>query len=509
MEDLFRKIPSLIKPSKRSSSSSSRSTTPSPPPATLPPPLPTPNIPIQLPVGPLLPPPAITAGNPSNAPIPPATLLPLALTQKAVFQRDQATRVFEHSPLSQQISLSETTSQYQQQQEQIKIQRSRYRFRDGSADHRNLPSRSLSPSGEGRADETRKKKNNPLISSSPLTIPHTAENDVAREARSKPAPATTFEEILGIDGAPGADYSSLLDDLLDDPSVSVSGSPATESGTPIASKDPKTGIISTYSNPTALARVDGIGSVIEMPQPLILYRTDSLASLVSATAEPRLANNNNQNEMKLESFNLRERTELVLDDELPKKDIQCAQTRRQKRLGLEYVDGGLGVRDYRTNESLHASRSSSTYSTSDLTTIHGPVAKNPEQESYIPQADGSCASKPRGRSGSPSTSFELFGRPDPFGVQATEPTQDAIRIAEQGHQVSFLQRCQDFFTSNAHSIKKRTVRVLTTRPNTDNTADVNIQVEGFGESKEDIGTRKAKAVARSWNRADLVTCYVL
>lgn len=497
MEDLFKKIPSLVKSSsKRSSPSSSRSTTPSPPPTTLPPPLPTPDIPIQLPVGPLLPPPLITTGNSLGDPVPSANLPPPSLTQTAVFQRDRAAKVFEHSPLSNQLSPPSTGGQYQQQLEQIEKQRGRYRFRGESADARGLPSRSSSP--RGKADERAGKKKsggNLALLLSP-TIPPVAGEVAVKTSRSRPA--KTFEEILSIDGAPGADCTS-----SDDFAFCVTGSSATAFGTGFTTRrmrrDPITRMMKVYSDSAAPSWGEEGYSATGAPQPSFFHRADSL---MFVTAEPGVVNSANQDEMGVLP-ELRGQSRVSTDDE-PLRDDPQEMKGEEFGLGRANLEPHLNSHD--ENGSSPASSSSSISHTFSSRPEHRVT---PENRSYIPQLDGSGVSRTRNLSDHFSAPAEPLGRPDPFGLRAAVPTEDAVRIAEEGHQVSFFQRCRDFFTSNVRNIKARTVHALTTGPDMNNSTDVDMDLEEPGESEEEMGARKAKAVARSWNRTDLVTCYSL
>lgn len=477
MEDLFKKIPSIVKSSsKRSSSSSSRSKTPSPPPTTLPPPLPTPDIPIQLPVGQLLPPPLITAGNSLGIPIG----LPLpSLTQTAVFQRDRAARVFEHSPLSNQLSLS--NCQYQQQ-ERIEKQRGRYRFRGESADTRKSPSRSLSPRGKPKEKVERKTPHGILVPPLSSTTPSEAEGIPVKEPR--PGPATTFEEILSIDGTDGAS--------LDDFAICVSGSLATAFRTDFTTrrmrKDRITRIVKAYSDSAALSWAEEGYPATECTQPLPHYKAYSPTSPISAAAELGIVFNCSRNE-----------TELPL-----RSNVRIRVSTGDETHPQETMRKFVGPKCIRTDLGLHMSFKD------DITRLPSPVsdvsAPSTKHKPYIPQVDGSFGSQPPNLSD--PTSAELPGLPDPFGLRAAIPTEDAVRIAEEGRQVSFLQRCKDFFTSNSRNIKARGVQALMTGPDmNNNNTHVETNPEEPGETEEDIGTRKAKAVARSWNRSDLVVCY--
>lgn len=461
MEDLFRKIPSLVKSSSKGSSpSSSRSTTPSPPPATLPPPLPAPDIPIQLPVGPLLPPPLITAEDSLGAPI---SLPPPSLTQTAVFQRDRATRVFEHSPLSNQLSSSDAASQYQQQQEQIEKQRGRYRFRGESADTRESASRSLSPRGKPNEKVQKKKKHWTLIPPLSPTVSPAAEEIPVKEPRSRPA--TTFEEILGIDGA---DCVS-----PDDFAFYVSGSSATAFGTGFTTrrmrKDPITRIVEVYSGSDALNWVEGGYPATESTRPSFFCEADPPLGVIF---------NCSRNEI----------------EPLSRPSIQT------------------GVSTYATNDEAHPQEIMQELIGPKCTGIdlHGGVlfpasdasVLSTKHKSYIPQVDGSFVSQSQNLT-DPNLA-ELPKLPDPFGLRAAMPTEDAVRVSEEGRQISYLQMCRDFIRSNSRDIRARIVRALTTGPDMNNNTDFEMDPD---EAEEDIGTRKAKAVARCWNRTDLVVCY--
>lgn len=478
MEDLFKKIPSLVKSSsKRPSPSSSRSKTPSPPPATLPPPLPTPDIPIQLPVGQLLPPPLITAGNSLDVPI----SLPLPpLTQTAVFQRDRAARVFEHSPLSNQLSLSNSASQYQQQQEQIEKQRGRYRFRGESTDARKSASRSLSPRGGPK--EKFERKNPHAIPVPPLspTTPSAAGEIPVEKLRLRPA--TTFEEILSIDGADGASP--------DDFAICASGSLATAFRTDFTTrpmrKDQITRIVKAYSDSAALRWAEEGYPTTERTQPLPLCEAYSRTSPISTIAELGVFNCSRDETEPLSRSNVQIR--VSTDDETNPHEIM------RKFVGPQCI---------RTDLDLHMDFKD------DIAPLLSPVsdasASSTKHKPYIPQVDGSFGSQSRNLSD--PTSAELPGLPDPFGLQAAIPTEDAVRIAEEGRQISFLHRCKSFFTSNSRNIRARAMQALTTGPNiNNNNTHVETDPEEAGEI-EDIGTRKAKAVARSWSRNDLVVCY--
>lgn len=505
MEDFFKRIPSLVKPPKRSSPSSSRSTTPSPPPSTLPPPLPTPDIPIQLPVGPLPPPPFITAGSFLEAPVPSTSPPPSVLTQRAVSQRDRATRVFEHSPLSKQLSLSLSTSQHKRQQEQIEKQRGRYRFRRESANPRGLPSRSLSPKDDEKGGEkTKDIKEKSLISLSPTIYP-TAEKPIVNKftvKRPRSGPATTFEEILGIDGAPGVDNASFSS--LDDFAFGVSGSStaAFETGSTMCRmrKDSATRTMRAYSNEDPAAGRD---------YPLFSYRTHSPRSLIPAALESAITDDGSQDRMKVKSSKLHHRqAKLCTNDEASRLDIQPTEKRQEKIFESKCTNLGPGVKLHEAERPPYASSSPSGLTTLD-SILPNRLSEGIDQSEYAPQVNGDCTSWSQSRDDQSTTLAESLGCPDPFGIRAAIPTQDAIKIADECRQAPFLRVLQDFLTSNARNIKARTVRVFTAGPVMNSTTDVDIRFEEPSESEEDMGTRKAKAVTRSWNRADLVTCYVL
>ncbi|KAI5837234.1 hypothetical protein DFP73DRAFT_620024 [Morchella snyderi] len=98
-------------------------------------------------------------------------------------------------------------------------------------------------------------------------------------------------------------------------------------------------------------------------------------------------------------------------------------------------------------------------------------------------------------------------RPDPFGVQAVVPTGDAAR--ELHRKAPWYHKMRNYFKSEVINLKDRTTHAFSTphrRPE-ELQADTAHREEP-GESDEDIGTRKARAVSRSWKRTDLMTCYI-
>lgn len=469
MEDLFRKIPSLVKSSSRgSSSSSSRSTTPSPPPATLPPPLPAPDIPIQLPVGPLLPPPFITAGNSLGTPI---SLPPPSLTQTAVSQRDRAARVFEHSPLSNQLSSSDAASQYQQQKEQIEKQRGRYRFRGESVDTRKSASRSLSPRGKPNEKVQKKKKHGTLIPPLSPTVSPAGEGIPIKEPRS--GPATTFEEILGIDGAECVSPNDLA--------FYVSGSSATAFGTGFATrrmrKDPITSIMEVYSDSDAPSWAGEDYPVTESTRPSFFCEADPPLGVIFSCSR------NEIEPLSRPSVQTGLSTYATDDGVYPQEIVREWVGPKCTGLGL-HIDPHGGIAPLLLPPTSEASVSG---------TKHG---------SYIPQVDGSFVSQSQNLTDPNLAEFPRL--PDPFGLRAAMPTEEAVRVSEEGRRISFLQRCKDFIRLNSKNIRARVVHALTTGPNMNNNIDFEMDL---GEAEEDIGTRKAKAVARCWSRTDLVVCY--
>lgn len=432
-----------------------------------------------------MPPPLITAGNSLDVPI----SLPLPpLTQTVVFQRDRAARVFEHSPLSNQLSLSDSASQYQQQQEQIEKQRGRYRFRGESTDARKSVSRSLSP--RGKPKEKVEKKNPhaiPVLSLSPTT-PSAAGGIPVEKLKFRPA--TTFEEILSIDGADGASP--------DDFAICASGSLATVFRTDFTTrrmrKDRITRIVKAYSDSAALSWVEEGYPTTERTQPLLLCEAYSPTSPISTTAELGVFNCSRDETEPLSRSNFQ--TRVSTDDGTNPQEII------RKFVGPKCIRTDLDL-PVGFNDDI-APLLSPVSDTSASSTKHKPYI--PQVDENIPQVDGSFCSQPRNLSD--PTSAELPGLPDPFGLRAAIPTEDAVRIAEEGRQISFLHRCKGFFTSNLRNIRARAVQAIKTGSNmNNNNTHVETDPEEVGEIEEDIGTRKAKAVARSWNRNDLVVCY--
>lgn len=398
--------------------------------------------------------------------------------------------------MGNQVSLSNPASQYQQQQEQIEKQRGRYRFRGESADTRKSASQSSSPGKRTNEKAGKKKKKETLVSSLSPTIPPTTGEITIKPSRS--GPATTFEEILNIDGALGADCA-----LLDDFAFCVSGSSTTEFGTGFKTrrmgKDPVTRITKAYADSVAIE--EGYPAT-ESAQLSFFRRVDPSAPLISTAAELGVIDSDNWDQMEPLS-RWHGQIGVSADDETPGDDQQEI---KKKWLGLKCTDLELYVDSQYENRSALLPSPLPTSSVSDSSSEDRASMIVPEHGSHIPQVDGSCASRQRNLSDPSSTPVELPERPDPFGFRATIPTEDAIRIAEDGHPVSFFQRLKALFTSNVRNIKSRAVHAFTTGPDLSNDTD-NMNSEESYETEEDIGTRKAKAVVRSWSRTGLVICY--
>lgn len=386
--------------------------------------------------------------------------------------------------MGNQLSLPNAASQYQQQKEQIEKQRGRYRFRGDSADTQKSASRSSSPGGKTSEKAGKRKKSGTLVPQlSPIIIP-TAGEVILKPSRS--GPATTFEEILSIDGAPGADCAS------PDFAVCVSGSSATAFGTGFTTrrtrKDPVNRIMKAYSDSVEPSWAEEGYPATEISQLSLFHRVDPSAPSISTAAEFGGVDRS-WNEIEHLSRRL-EQIRASTADEPPGDDQHGI---KRNRFGLKCTDLELHMDSQYENRSSLAPPPPPI---SDSSSEHKASMISPEHGSHIPQVDGPA-----------STPAELPERPDPFGLRATIPTEDAIRIAEEGHPVSFFQRFKDFFTSNTRNIKARTMHALTTGPDMSNNTDVDTDSEEPCETEEDIGTRKAKAVARGWSRTNLVTCY--
>lgn len=386
-----------------------------------------------------------------------------------MFQRDRAARVFEHSPLNNQLSCSDAASQYQQW-EQIEKQRGRYRSRGEPADTRKSASRSLSPRGKPNEKVQKKKKHGTLVPPLSPTVSPAAEEIPVKEPRF--GPATTFEEILGIDGANCVSP--------DDLAFYVSGSSATAFGTGFTArrvrKDPVTRIVEVYSGSDVLSWVEEGYPATESTRP---------SFFCEASPPPGVAFSCSRNEIEplsRPSFQAEVST-YATDDEAHPQEVEGGWI-EPKCTGLDlHIDSHGGV----------APLLSPTSDASVSSTKH---------KSYIPQMDGSFVSQSQNL-----TDFnlvELPRLPDPFGLRAAIPTEDAVRVSEEDRRISFLQKCKDFIRLNSRNIRARIVHALTTGPDMNDNTDFEMDP---GEAEEDIGTRKAKAVSRCWNRTDLVVCY--
>jgi hypothetical protein len=99
-------------------------------------------------------------------------------------------------------------------------------------------------------------------------------------------------------------------------------------------------------------------------------------------------------------------------------------------------------------------------------------------------------------------------RPDPFGVQAVIPTGDATR--ELHRKASWHHKMRNYLKSEVSDLKDRTIHAFSAhhRTRTEELQADTAHREEPGESDEDIGTRKARAVSRNWKRTDLMACYI-
>lgn len=385
--------------------------------------------------------------------------------------------------MGNQLSLANAASQYQQQKEQIEKQRGRYRFRGGPTDTQKSASRSSSPGGKTSEKAGKGKNNGTLVPQLSSIIIPTAGEFVLKPSRS--GPATTFEEILSIDGAPGANCAS------PDFAVCVSGSSATAFGTGFTTrrmrKDPVNRIMKAYSDSVEPNWTEDGYPATEITQ----YRVDPSAPSISAATGFGEINNNWSEIEHLSKWD--EQIGASTENKTPGDDQQEI---RRNWFGLKYTDLELHMDSQYENRPSLAPPPPPTSDISDSNSEYRASMIASENGSHILQADGPA-----------STPAELPERPDPFGLRAIIPTEDAIRIAEEGHPISFFQRFKDFFTSNTRNIRARAMHALTTGPDMNNNTDIDTDSEEPCETEEDIGTRKAKAVARVWSRTNLVTCY--
>lgn len=252
-------------------------------------------------------------------------------------------------------------------------------------------------------------------------------------------------------------------------------------------KDPVNRILRAYSDSVEPSWAEDGYPATEISQLSPSYRVDP--SISAATEFGEIDSNWTEIE-HLSGWH--EQIEASTENKTPGDDQQGV---RRNWFGLKCTDPELHMDSQYENQSSLASPPP-TSDISDSSSEYRAFMIVPEHGSHIPQVDGP-ANTPAG----------LPERPDPFGLRATLPTEDAIRIAEEGHPVSFLQRVKDFFTLNTRNIKIRAMHALTTGPSMNNNTDVDTDSEEPCEAEEDIGTRKAKAVARGWSRTNLVTCY--
>ncbi|KAH8146541.1 uncharacterized protein LAJ45_09487 [Morchella importuna] len=98
-------------------------------------------------------------------------------------------------------------------------------------------------------------------------------------------------------------------------------------------------------------------------------------------------------------------------------------------------------------------------------------------------------------------------RPDPFGVQAVVPTGGAAR--ELVRKAPWHHKVKNYIRSEVSDLKDRTIHAFSAPHRRMEELRANAaHHEEPGESDEDIGTRKARAVSRNWKRTDLMACYI-
>lgn len=98
-------------------------------------------------------------------------------------------------------------------------------------------------------------------------------------------------------------------------------------------------------------------------------------------------------------------------------------------------------------------------------------------------------------------------RPDPFGVQAVAPTGDAKR--ELDRKAPWHHKMRNYLKSEVSDLRDRTIHAFSAPHGRTEELRANAaHREEPGESDEDIGTRKARAVSRNWKRTDLMACYI-